>query len=315
MCRPQPFKPLFSALLPCTDTMPEGGASELALRKKRLQYICINTDKDKIRTLFRNVLPRRRCIIICHDELRAHHLAEVLNDLHREKGHNSKLTMVVDGDTPISRHIKCVVVSATGAALTEQEAKDFDTFVMHDNPNSKEQYKNWAWHSYCRDIISFLVNEPEDQNIRENYILDQLESVYKCQVNELSIAAASSPSSKSDSEKKKQELKERLAQEQEQQKLQRMQQQHKEETQKLVTLMEQLIVHQQKQQQEQQEQQQEQQTQLQSQIKALEQLLAQQQQQQQQQQQDLEKQLQAKIKELHQKEQVSDLMHAPCVTS
>ena len=299
--------------------MPEEGPALLALKQKRLQYVSVNTDDDKVRTLIRHVLPGRRCIIICQNEQRAKDLAEVLNDIHRERGHFNKLTMFIDGNTTISKQLQSVVVSANGAALTEKEAADFDTFVMHDNPRSTEQYKNWAWHSYCKDIVSFLVNAPEEQNIRENYILDQLETNYQCHLTEFDIPERHAPppsaaeyptgSSQLNMNAKQEEQQVRLGDERfttDQAKIQQMQAQHRDETRQLQALMEDLIAQQQKQQQQMQQQQEQQQELLLSQIKSLEGLLAQQQVQQQQQQEELERQLQMKIKELEQRDRGHD---------
>ena len=69
------------------------------------------------------------------------------------------LALILMHSTTIPPNIQCVVVSATGAALTEEEARQFDTFVMHDNPKSKEQYRNWVcFHSIREELGTYFVS-------------------------------------------------------------------------------------------------------------------------------------------------------------
>ncbi len=49
-----------------------------------------------------------------------------------------------------------------------------------------------AWHSCCDEIISFLPNEPEEDNLQENYLLDQVEREYQVKFEELKVGSSSS---------------------------------------------------------------------------------------------------------------------------
>eukprot|EP00667_Euglena_gracilis_P016252 EG_transcript_16997 len=253
-------------------------AANAALRDKDLMYVCIRTAQEKIRTLYKYILPGRRCIIICHDDVRAEGLTAALNDLHAEAKKDQQLAMFVDGSTPVPLGLRILVVSASGAALTPEEAVGFDTFIMYDNPTSKEQYKNWVWHSHCPAVISFLVDDPEEQNVRENYLLDEVEVAFGVPPKELILDTGKRSSKKSGKERDSDRERDRSRQKhRDREALQRMEDRHREETEKLTQLLQSLLLHQQVQVQQYQVQQQEQRSELEQQIKQLQGLLDQQQ--------------------------------------
>jgi len=172
-----------------------------ALKEKRLFYISISSAHAKVRSLYKLLFSGRRCIVICHDGERAQKVAAALNDTHVVYESKGPVAVFVNDSSAIAGTVRCAVVSASGMALTPEEAEGFDTFVMHDNPTNKKQFRNWVCHSPCPDVALFLVDEPADQNALDNALMDAVEDAFAVRFHDLRPDRSAKKSSRGDKDK------------------------------------------------------------------------------------------------------------------